>query len=92
MAYQDGTYTGSAQGMSSIIRVTLSVAGGTITTEEIWQDCETQSVGGYEAIKDGVYAAMIDAAQGPDIDAISGATITTTAVKTAVEQALAQAQ
>jgi uncharacterized protein with FMN-binding domain len=92
MAYRDGTYTGIAQGMSSIIRVTLSVADGIITTEEIWQDCETQSVGGYEAIKDGVYATMIDAAQGPDIDTISGATITTKAVKTAVEQALAQAE
>lgn len=92
MAYRDGTYTGVAQGMSSIIRVTLSLAGGRITTEEIWQDCETQGVGGYEAIKDGVYAAMIDAAQGPDIDVISGATITTKAVKTAVEQALAQAE
>jgi uncharacterized protein with FMN-binding domain len=78
--------------MSSIIRVTLSISGGIITTEEIWQDCETQSVGGYEAIKDGVYARMIDAAQGPGIDAISGATVTTAAVKKAVEQALAEAQ
>ncbi|MDR1015336.1 MAG: FMN-binding protein [Coriobacteriales bacterium] len=91
MEYQDGTYTGIAQGMSSIIRVTLSIADGTVTTEEIWQDCETQSVGGYEAIKDGVYAAMIDAAQGPDIDTVSGATITTAAVKSAVARALEQA-
>jgi uncharacterized protein with FMN-binding domain len=92
MAYQDGSYTGSAQGMSSVIRVTLSITDGIIATEEIWQDCETQGVGGYEAIKDGVYAAMIDAAQGPDIDSISGATITTNAVKSAVGQALAQAE
>jgi uncharacterized protein with FMN-binding domain len=92
MAYRDGSYTGTAQGASSVIRVTLSVSGGIITTEEIWQDCETQSVGGYEAIRDGVYAQMIDAAQGPDIEVISGATITTAAVKKAVEQALAAAQ
>jgi uncharacterized protein with FMN-binding domain len=92
MAYQNGTYTGIAQGMSSIIRITLSITDNIITTEEIWQDCETQSVGGYEAIKDGVYAEMIDAAQGPDIDAIAGATITTAAIKSAVQQALAQAE
>lgn len=92
MSYKDGTYTGIAQGMSSIIRVTLTVAGGTITTEEIWQDCETQSVGGYEAIKDGTYAAMIDKAQGPEFDSISGATITTNAIKAAVNSALASAQ
>jgi uncharacterized protein with FMN-binding domain len=35
---------------------------------------------------------MIDAAQGPDIDAIAGATITTGAIKSAVERALAQAE
>ncbi|MDR0514526.1 MAG: FMN-binding protein [Coriobacteriaceae bacterium] len=92
MAYRDGTYAGIAQGMSSIIRVTLVIKDGTITTDEIWQDCETQSVGGYEAIKDGVYATMIDAAQGPDIDTISGATITTAAIKAAVARALAQAE
>ncbi|MDR0350852.1 MAG: FMN-binding protein [Coriobacteriales bacterium] len=91
MTYQNGTYTGVAQGMSSIIRVTVSITDDKIRTEEIWQDCETQSVGGYEAIKDGVYAAMIDAAQGPEIDAISGATITTSAVKAALTQALEQA-
>jgi uncharacterized protein with FMN-binding domain len=92
MDYRDGVYTGVAQGMSSILRVTLSITDGVITTEEIWQDCETQSVGGFEAIRDGVYAAMIDSAQGADIDAISGATITTAAIKLAVEQALTQAK
>ena len=35
---------------------------------------------------------MIDAAQGSDIDAISGATITTAGVKMAVDDALAQAE
>jgi uncharacterized protein with FMN-binding domain len=78
--------------MSSIIKVTLSIESGVITTEEIWQNCETQSVGGYEAIKDGVYAKMIDEAQGAEIDTITGATITTNAVKAAVEAALVQAE
>ena len=56
------------------------------------QEGESQSRGGYEAVRDGTFAAMIEAAQGPDIDAISGATITTAGVKTAVKDALAQAE
>ena len=35
---------------------------------------------------------MIEAAQGSDIDAVSGATITTAGVKQAVEDALSQAE
>lgn len=92
MSYRDGAYTGIAQGMSSAIRVTVSIADGVITTEEIWQNCETQSVGGFEAIKDGTYAAAIDAAQGWEIDTIAGATVTSNAVKAAVGLALDQAR
>ena len=55
------------------------------------QEGETQSVGGFEAIRDGKYAAMIDAEQGPDIDCISGATITTAGVRQATTDALIQA-
>ena len=53
---------------------------------------ETQSVGGFEAIRDGKYALMIEAAQGSDIDTVSGATITTEAVRNAVDDALDQAR
>ena len=55
------------------------------------QDGETQSVGGFEAVRDGTFAKMIEAAQGSDIDTVSGATITTAGVKQAVDDALAQA-
>ena len=73
---EDGVYTGKGLGMDGL---------------EITQEGETQSVGGYEAIRDGVYASMIDAAQCSDIDAISGATITTAGVKQAVDDARIQA-
>ena len=43
-------------------------------------------------MRDGVYADMIDAAQGSDIDAVSGATITTAGIRQAVEGALEQAR
>ena len=56
------------------------------------QNGETQSVGGFEAIRDGKYALMIEAAQGSEIDTVSGATITTEAVRNAVDDALDQAR
>lgn len=88
---RDGVYTGYGRGMEGWISVTLLVDDGRLTCLETAQDGESQSRGGYEAIRDGVYAEMIEAAQGPDIDAIAGATITTAGVKQAVEDALAQA-
>ncbi len=90
-AYRDGVYTGVGTGMDGLITVTLLIDDGRITCIEVTQEGETQSVGGFEAIRDGKYAAMIDAAQGSDIDAVSGATITTAGVKMAVDDALEQA-
>lgn len=89
---RDGIYTGTGKGMDGLITVTLLVADNRISCIEMTQEGESQSVGGYEGVRDGTYAAMIDAAQGPDIDTISGATITTIGVRAAVEDALLQAE
>ncbi len=91
-AYADGVYTGTGTAMEGLVTVTLLVDGNRISCLEVTQEGESQSRGGYEAVRDGTFAAMIEAAQGPDIDAISGATITTAGVKTAVKDALAQAE
>lgn len=88
---EDGVYEGVGKGMDGRITVKLLVQGNRITCLETTQEGETQSVGGFEAIRDGKYAQMIDAAQGPDIDAISGATITTAGIKQAVTDAIDQA-
>ena len=87
----DGTYTGTGMDMGGPISVTLTVKGNVITVDRMVQTAETQSVGGFEAIRDGKYAEMIEAAQGSDIDTISGATVTTVGVRSAVDDALAQA-
>ena len=87
----DGVYTGSGTGMEGLITTTLLVDDNRITCLEITQEGESQSRGGYEAIRDGRFAAMIEAAQGSDIDAVTGATITTAGVRQAVDDALAQA-
>ena len=81
-----------ARELDGLITVTLLVEDNHITCIETTQEGESQSVGGYEAVRDGVYADMIDAAQGSDIDAVSGATITTAGIRQAVEAALAQAR
>lgn len=90
-ALADGVYTGTGLGMDGLITVTLAVQDNHISCVEVTQEGETQSVGGFEAIRDGKYAAMIDAEQGPDIDCISGATITTAGVRQATTDALIQA-
>lgn len=88
----DGVYTGRGKGMEGSITVTLLVQDNRIACLETIQEGESQSRGGYEAVRDGRFAAMIEAAQGADIDAVSGATITTAGVKQAVEDALSQAE
>lgn len=88
----DGVFTGEGKGMEGPITVTLLVQDNRISCLETTQEGESQSRGGYEAIRDGKFAAMIEAAQGSDIDAVSGATITTAGVKQAVEDALSQAE
>jgi uncharacterized protein with FMN-binding domain len=90
-SYRDGVYTGHGYGMDGAIDVTVSIAANRITVTDMTQDGESQSVGGYEGIRDGVYAKQIDAAQSSDIDGIAGATITTAGVRDALEDALAQA-
>lgn len=88
----DGVYEGEGLGMAGVIGVKLEVKDNRITCLEVTQDGESQSVGGYEAVRNGTYAKLIEAAQGADIDTVSGATITTAGVKAAVADALSKAQ
>ena len=87
----DGTYTGTGTGMGGDINVTLQVSGGKISVTDISPNNETVGIGGYEAIEDGTFASQIEAAQGPDIDGVAGATVTSKAIETAVKSALRQA-
>ena len=89
---KDGVYVGTGVGMDGKITATLLIKDNRLTCIEMTQVGESQSVGGYEAIRDGKFAAMIDAAQGSDIDTITGATITTAGVTEAVADALTQAK
>ena len=84
-----GTYTGQADGFGGPVSVALTVDGaGRITKVNITGDSETPTVGGaaIPALADAVLAA-----QGGDIDAVSGATFTSNAVKEAARKAAAEA-
>lgn len=89
--YNSGTYSGEGQGLNGAISVTLTIASDEITVDEITDPGETAGVGGKEAIADGTYKSQIEAAQSAEIDGVSGATVTSTGVKDAVADALAQA-
>ena len=77
----DGTYAGSAMIMHVKPQVSVTVAGGRITSIT-----PSASVAGNIA----PMVTRIIAAQSLDVDGISGATITTKAVKAAISDALAQ--
>lgn len=89
--YIPGTYTGESRGMGPI-SVTITVDKDGITSvDEVNGEGETPGRGGKEACEDGTFAAQIMEAQGDEIDGITGATLTTNGVKTAVAEALDQA-
>ena len=90
-SYKEGSYTGTGNGMGGEINVTLEVSDSAISVVDISPNKETVGIGGYEAIEDGTFAKLIEDAQGPNFDAISGATITSSAIQTAVSEALESA-
>lgn len=90
-SYADGSYTGTGTGMGGKINVTLEISDGAISVTDISPNNETEGIGGYEAIEDGTFKSMIEAAQSADIDAVSGATVTSKAIMSATQEALNQA-
>ncbi len=87
--YEDGTWTGSGQGFGGIITVEVTIEDGSITAIDVT---------GHSG-EDGAYYSeaeqMIDdiiSAQSADVDTISGATFSSTGIRTAVAEALEQAE
>ena len=85
--YTPGTYTGTATGIGEV-KVTMTFSETAITDVVIDVSNETESIGGVAAptLKDALMAA-----QSTEIDNISGATITTNAVKKAAASCIEQA-
>lgn len=88
-AYTPGTYTAEADGFGGKVALELTIGdNGGITNAVITGDGETPDVGG-AAIPE--LANQILTAQGAEIDGVSGATVTSGAVKEALAAAIAEA-
>jgi uncharacterized protein with FMN-binding domain len=87
--YNPGTYSAKAQGYRGEVTVTLTVDGNNITDVSIDGSDETPEVGG--AALD-TLAENIKKANSDQIDGVSGATVTSDAVKEATAAALADAK
>ena len=85
--YTAGTYTGTATGIGEV-KVTMTFSETAITEVVIDASNETESIGGVAAptLQDAIMAA-----QGAEIDNVSGATVTTNAVKKAAASCIEQA-
>ena len=85
--YTPGTYTAAATGMSEVT-VTITVDANNITDVQLDVSGETAGIG-QEAGEP--LTEQITTAQSAEIEGVSGATITSEAVKTALTDCLAQA-
>ena len=88
-SYTPGTYSASAQGMDGEVPVTITIGDdGTITDVQVDVSGETAGIGA--EIGDTVTQQILDA-QSAAIDGVAGATISSTAVKEALQACLDQA-
>ena len=85
--YTPGTYTGTATGIGEV-KVTMTFSATAITDVVVDTSNETESIGGVAAPT--LQEALMEA-QNAEIDNISGATVTTNAVKKAAASCIEQA-
>ena len=86
----DGIYTSSAQGCLSDVTVKVTVTGGRVTGVEIDASGETPELGG--AAAETLAAALLKTGSTAGVDAVSGSTLTSQAIFTAMDDCLRQAQ
>ena len=81
----DGSYTSSAQGCLSEVTVTVTVTGGKVTAVQVDASAETPELFGKAA-------QLTQTGSTAGVDAITGSTMTSEAIFTAMDACLAQAQ
>ena len=89
-SYTDGTYTASAHGCLSDVAVTVTITGGKVTDVDIDASGETPELGGNAAAA--LAEQLTETGTTPGVDAVAGATMTSDAVFTAMDDCLSQAQ
>ena len=87
---KDGTYEAEGKGIGGKVPVTVEVKDGKIASVTVGDNSETQGIGS-KAIEQ-LPALIVEANGTEGVDGVSGATITSKAIFTAVDDAIAQAQ
>ena len=90
VSYTDGSYTAEGKGIGGTVPVTVTIKNGKITEVTVGDNSETQGIGS-KAIEQ-LPSAIVEANGIEGVDATSGATVTSKAIFTAVDDCLAQAQ
>ena len=88
LTFTPGTYTASAKGIQSDVIVTMTFDETSITNVEIDVSGETADIG---ARIGGEMAQRILAKQSADVDAVTSATVTSNAIRTAAADCISQA-
>ena len=88
-SYIPGTYEGTAEGISSTVKVTMTFSDSAVTDVVVDTSGETASYGA--AAADQLKEQLISSANG-EIDGVSGSTITSDAVMKAAKSCFAQAK
>ena len=88
-SYTPGTYTGTAEGISSTVKVTMTFSDSAVTDVVVDTSGETASFGAAAADE---LREQLMAAGSAEIDGVSGSTITSDAVMKAAKSCYAQAK
>ena len=89
IAVEDGSYTGSANGFGGEVSVSFDVEGGVVSNMTITAESETPELGGNAAT---TIQEAINESGSLSFDAVSGATITSDAIASAIDTALGQGE
>ena len=87
--YQPGVYASESQGFGGVVSVEIEVSDEAILSVKVTADSETPALGG--AAAESLAAAILEA-QSAEVDAVAGATVTSSAVKEAAQKAMAMAK
>ncbi len=87
--YKDGVYEGTGKGNGGDIKVEVTVEGGNIVSISLTEHSETEGI--YEAAEKGVIEEIIKT-QSTEVDAVSGATVTSNGIMEAVADAVKDAK
>ncbi len=88
LTYTPGTYSATAKGIASDVKVTMTFDEKSITDVQIDASGETPDIGG--KITDEMAKKILEG-QTCDVDGVSGATVTADAIKTAAADCISQA-